>query len=101
MGEPALAGSIEPLFHFLGPYMALATAHSVAVIISFIAITALHIVLGELAPKTVALQYSEPVALLVAKPTELFMAFSAARFRRSRTRPTRCVRPMARQSGRA
>jgi CBS domain containing-hemolysin-like protein len=73
IGEPALAGSIEPLFHFLGPYIALATAHSIAAIISFIVITALHIVLGELAPKTVALQYSEPVALLVAKPTELFM----------------------------
>jgi len=73
IGEPALAGSIEPLFHFLGPYIALATAHSVAAIISFIVITALHIVLGELAPKTVALQYSERVALLVAKPTELFM----------------------------
>ncbi len=44
-----------------------------ASILSFIVITALHIVLGELAPKTVALQYSERVALLVAKPTELFM----------------------------
>jgi CBS domain containing-hemolysin-like protein len=49
------------------------TAHSLAVAIAFIIITSLHIVLGELAPKTVALQYPEKTALLVAKPTELFL----------------------------
>jgi len=43
------------------------------VVISFSIITALHIVLGELAPKTMALQHSETIALLVARPTELFM----------------------------
>ena len=74
LGRRTGAGGIDrAAFHYLGPYLALATAHSIAVIISFIVITALHIVLGELAPKTVALQYPEPVALLVAKPTELFM----------------------------
>jgi len=36
-------------------------------------ITALHIVLGELAPKTVALQYAERTSLLVVPPTHLFM----------------------------
>ena len=42
--------------------------------LSFAIITALHIVLGELAPKTVALQQSgDATSLLVAKPTELFM----------------------------
>ena len=35
--------------------------------------TALHIVLGELAPKTIALERAEATALLVVKPTELFM----------------------------
>ena len=35
--------------------------------------TALHIVLGELAPKTIALDKAEPTALLVVRPTELFM----------------------------
>ena len=79
VGEPALAGSIEPIFHYLGSYLALATAHSIAVIISFIVITALHIVLGELAPKTVALQYPEQVSLVVAKPTELFLRLAVRR----------------------
>ena len=39
----------------------------------FVTITALHIVLGELAPKTVALQHPERTALVVARPTEIFM----------------------------
>jgi magnesium and cobalt exporter, CNNM family len=73
IGEPALASVIEPAFGVLGQSIATVTAHSIAVTLSFAVITALHIVLGELAPKTVALQHSEPIALLVARPTELFM----------------------------
>jgi magnesium and cobalt exporter, CNNM family len=73
IGEPALASVIEPAFEFLGERLAGVTAHTIAVALSFIVITALHIVLGELAPKTVALQYAERVALLVARPTEFFM----------------------------
>jgi CBS domain containing-hemolysin-like protein len=76
IGEPALASVIAPVFNALGDRIAAVTAHTVSVIISFCVITALHIVLGELAPKTVALQQSEKVALLVAKPTELFMRFA-------------------------
>ena len=44
-----------------------------AVALAFAFVTALHIVLGELAPKTIALERSEATALLVVKPTELFM----------------------------
>ena len=48
-----------------------------SVAIAFAIVTALHIVLGELAPKTIALERPEATALLVVKPTELFMkAFS-------------------------
>jgi CBS domain containing-hemolysin-like protein len=73
IGEPALAAVIEPSFSFLPGYLSSTGAHTVAVAIAFTIITALHIVLGELAPKTVALQYAEKTALLVVKPTELFM----------------------------
>ena len=73
IGEPALATLVEPAFRFLPGWLSAASAHSVAVAIAFAIITALHIVLGELAPKTVALQYAETTALYVAKPTELFM----------------------------
>src|SRR5215210_5044530 len=73
VGEPALASLIEPGFAFLPARMAAATAHSIAVAIAFAIVTALHIVLGELAPKTIALQHAETTALVVVKPTELFM----------------------------
>ena len=72
IGEPALATLVEPLFAWLGD-AAWWTAHSVAVVLAFLTITALHIVLGELAPKTVALQHPEQTALVVARPTEVFM----------------------------
>lgn len=73
IGEPALASMIEPAFSFLPAPLSAATAHTVAVTIAFAIITALHIVLGELAPKTVALQHPETTALWVARPTEVFM----------------------------
>src|SRR6266576_5329672 len=73
IGEPALAGIVQPAVAFLPVPIAEATAHSVAVAIAFAIVTALHIVLGELAPKTIALERPEGTALLVVKPTELFM----------------------------
>jgi CBS domain containing-hemolysin-like protein len=73
IGEPALASMVHPLFNGLPVPISDATAHSLAVAVAFAVITALHIVLGELAPKTVALQYPEKTAILVARPTELFL----------------------------
>jgi putative hemolysin len=72
VGEPAVADIIEPLFSSLPPAISLATAHTIAVAIAFIGITALHIVLGELVPKTIALQHAEQTAMVVVKPAELF-----------------------------
>jgi CBS domain containing-hemolysin-like protein len=73
IGEPALANLGQPLFQSLAADAAEMTAHSVAVTFAFVLITGLHIVLGELAPKTVALERSESTALWVVKPTEIFM----------------------------
>jgi CBS domain containing-hemolysin-like protein len=76
IGEPALVTLLLPLFaHVPARFslISLITAHSLATAIAFIIITSLHIVLGELAPKTVALQYPEKTSLIVAKPTELFL----------------------------
>jgi CBS domain containing-hemolysin-like protein len=73
IGEPAVASLIQPLLGFLPATLAATTAHSVSVAIAFAIVTALHIVLGELAPKTIALERAEATALLVVKPTELFM----------------------------
>jgi CBS domain containing-hemolysin-like protein len=77
IGEPAFATLVQPVFAFVPARIAETTAHSVSVAIAFAIVTALHIVLGELAPKTIALERAEATALLVVKPTELFMkAFS-------------------------
>jgi CBS domain containing-hemolysin-like protein len=77
IGEPAVASLIQPGLSSFPAAMAEATAHTVSVAIAFAFVTALHIVLGELAPKTVALEHPETTALLVIQPTELFMtAFS-------------------------
>jgi CBS domain containing-hemolysin-like protein len=73
IGEPALATMIQPLFQWLPATIAETTAHSIAVAIAFAIVTSLHIVLGELVPKTIALEKPERTALLLVKPTELFM----------------------------
>ena len=72
IGEPALAAVIEPAFHFLPENLGLISSHVVAVIITFGIITALHIVVGEQAPKMLALQRAEGTAMLVALPLDLF-----------------------------
>jgi CBS domain containing-hemolysin-like protein len=73
IGEPALASLLDPVLAGIPAPISIATSHTIAFTIAFSIITALHIVLGELAPKTVALQYPEQVSLIVAKPTELFL----------------------------
>lgn len=74
LGEPALAHLIEPLLAALLPgEWVVAGSHAVAVAVSFAIITALHIVLGELAPKGIALQRPEATALAVAIPITIFL----------------------------
>jgi magnesium and cobalt exporter, CNNM family len=68
IGEPAVADLIEPLFGFLPMRGAMAAAHTLATIIAFALITSLHVILGELAPKAVALQQPDTVSLWVARP---------------------------------
>lgn len=73
VGEPAIASLIEPMLHnVLSGEAAVITSHSISVIIAFSVITVLHIVLGELAPKSIALQKSERTSLWVIGPLTLF-----------------------------
>ncbi len=68
IGEPALAELIEGGFRALpGPFDLIAT-HAVAVGVAFAIITVLHIVLGELVPKTVALLFPERISEWAAFP---------------------------------
>jgi CBS domain containing-hemolysin-like protein len=69
IGEPALASLVHPLFANLpSPWLTATASHAVAVGLAFALITFLHVVLGELAPKTLALDRRERIALSVARP---------------------------------
>jgi CBS domain containing-hemolysin-like protein len=68
IGEPALAHLIEGAFSRLpAPAVAIAT-HATAAVLAFIILTVLHIILGELVPKALALLYPEAVGGWVAAP---------------------------------
>jgi CBS domain containing-hemolysin-like protein len=73
IGEPALAHLVEPIFApFTGTVMAEQLTRSLSIALSFALITSLHIVMGELVPKSVALQRTESVALFVGPPLLVF-----------------------------
>ncbi|ELY74016.1 hypothetical protein C487_16394 [Natrinema pallidum DSM 3751] len=69
VGEPAIASLLEPV---LGPVLPAGTLHLVSIAIGFSIITFLHVVFGELAPKTLAIADAERIALLVAAPMKFF-----------------------------
>jgi putative hemolysin len=78
IGEPAIAdallGQIEKLTWLPGVSShALAYAHGVAVVIAFAVITYFEVLLGELVPKSLALQRAERIALAVAGPVDVFI----------------------------
>jgi CBS domain containing-hemolysin-like protein len=71
VGEPALAHLLAPPLNFLGINSA-AALHTASAVFAFLIITFLHIVLGELAPKSLAIQRTESTALAVALPMRVF-----------------------------
>ncbi|MFW5917590.1 MAG: hemolysin family protein [Halorubrum sp.] len=68
IGEPAVAALIEPV---LGPLLPQNLVHLVSFAIGFSVITFLHVVFGELAPKTIAIAQAERIASLLAPPMKL------------------------------
>jgi CBS domain containing-hemolysin-like protein len=72
VGEPALADLLKPLFAFLPATGQLVSAHTVAIVLAFFLITFLHVVFGELIPKSLAIQTSDRTALLLTRPLLLF-----------------------------
>lgn len=69
LGEPAIAALLQPVFESILPESLI---HLVAFAIGFSIITFLHVVFGELAPKTISIAEPERVALLVSPPMKLF-----------------------------
>jgi putative hemolysin len=74
VGEPLLARMVEePLGQI--PHASV-YAHGIAIGVAFILITCLHVILGELVPKSLALQRGEQVALAVAAPMEFWLTLT-------------------------
>ena len=71
IGEPAFSALFEPIFRDLGRFQPVLT-HSLAATSAFLLITFLHIVLGELAPKSLAIQRPESVIMWIGVPLRLF-----------------------------
>jgi CBS domain containing-hemolysin-like protein len=72
IGEPALAHLIEGAFRWLPAALANIATHAAAVAVAFTIITVLHIILGELVPKALALLYPENVSGWVVAPLMAF-----------------------------
>jgi CBS domain containing-hemolysin-like protein len=67
IGEPAFASLLEPVFHQVG-VTSPQVVHGVSFVIAFGVISFLHIVVGELAPKTLAIRIPEAIGLWCAVP---------------------------------
>ncbi|UNK20934.1 hemolysin family protein [Paenibacillus sp. N3/727] len=74
IGERAIASMIAPWFQALG--LGDTVLHVVSIVIAFAFIAVMHIVLGELAPKTVAVRKAETIIMLSARPMDIFYKIS-------------------------
>lgn len=75
-GEPALAHLFQPIFDYLTPSGAFVAAHTAATAVAFSLITFMHVVFGELIPKSMALQAPDRTALWIAYPLVIFIQLS-------------------------
>ena len=71
LGEPALASAVRPVLA-VWDWASPAATHSIAIALAFSMVTFLHVVLGELAPKALALNRPARVALRCALPLAAF-----------------------------
>lgn len=78
IGEPAVAALLDPVLSWIGNLTGLAflssgpVLHTISFVIAYSIIAFLHIVFGELAPKTAALELAEKVSFFVALPLLIF-----------------------------
>jgi len=72
VGEPVVSKIILKIFPLVGIHISPSIAHDIALPLAFALITILHIVFGELAPKSIAIQRSDKTTLMVAYPLRFF-----------------------------
>ncbi|MEH6905926.1 hemolysin family protein [Neobacillus drentensis] len=70
LGEPTIRELLNPIFQWI--QLPLSLKHIISFIIAFIVITYFHVVIGELSPKTIAIQKAEEILLFFARPLILF-----------------------------
>jgi putative hemolysin len=73
LGELTLAKVVQGFMPAQSGANTLLLVHAVALTVSFILLSAIHVVLGELVPKTISLARAERIALLVARPFQWFL----------------------------
>ena len=73
LGELTLAGLVQDVMPANGSVRTLLLVHAIALTISFMFLSAIHVVLGELVPKTISLARAERVALQVSRPFLWFL----------------------------
>src|SRR5574344_1816402 len=71
VGEATIAELIMPLFGFMNHFAQVTTTHSISIAIAFFIVTIVDVVLGELVPKSIALQYPEKTSLIIALPMKI------------------------------
>jgi len=76
VGEPAAARIVLPLFQWVIPDWKEVTVHGIATIIAFVGVTFIHVVFGELIPKTLALRAPEKASIAVSSIMLLFNFFT-------------------------
>lgn len=64
LGEPTVEKMLHPVFQWIGAGEGL--SHFLSFTIAFVSITYIHVVLGELAPKTLAIQKAEAISILTS-----------------------------------
>lgn len=70
LGKPAVSSILYPVFDYFNVPDSMSSVISYAV--AFLLVTYLHVVIGEMAPKTLAIQFSEKMTMLLASPLYWF-----------------------------
>src|SRR5271168_1952907 len=73
LGEATLATAFQQIWHGTAGTKTVFFAHAAALACAFVLLSALHVVVGELVPKTVSLAKAERVALMIARPFQWFL----------------------------
>jgi CBS domain containing-hemolysin-like protein len=73
LGEATLANIVRDVLPASGSMRSLILAHAIALAISFVFLSAIHVVFGELVPKSISLARAERVALMIARPFAWFL----------------------------